>query len=390
MTFKNFKPILLVWFYLVQIASLNAIEIAGQEFNFSLSQTYYQTSTNEFLIENSDDGTFQWTEGVVNTLKTFEQLQIGAQLLVRDFGQEGNFRVDLDWGYADYAFNNFIGVRLGRMRLPFGLGNEYRDVDAARMEILMPQVFNPEEFRSAAASYHGLGLYGTFRTRKLGSVQYQAFWGNNTIHDDFFIPRQAQKLFNSPSTKMNSKYIGGLQLTWHTPYEGLKFSYSNLNYKGELNIDTTKFGARLVDDRGLNLSIIWHLASIEFNRGPWTISAEYLNRNNNNTYGPVLSTVLGTEYDDDETVSFYLRVRRQITEKLGIFVSYGELYSNIADDNTSLADMLKENSYGFRYDIRQELIFKTQLSHMRGYRGALNGTTSEDWLMFMSRLTLTF
>lgn len=370
---------------------VEAVEVAGMDLNFSFSQTYLQTSQNDFLIDGSDEGTWEWTEGVVNTLKSFGQLQVGAQLLVRDFGDEGNFRADLDWGYLDYAFNNEIGVRLGRMRLPFGFGNEYRDVDAARMEILFPQVFNPEDFRAGAVNYQGLGLYGTLRSDKLGSLQYHAFYGNNSLNEDFFMVRQAREAFNSPKTTMNTRGLGGLQLNWNTPYEGLRMAYTHLTYKGDFDIEFTHpFLGTVSDDRGLNLLIRWHLFSLEYTTGPWSFVAEYLNRNNNNTYGHTLSQVLGTtNYDDSNSVSYYSSIRRQWTPRLGSFISYGELYGNIADDHHPLDDILKEATLGFRFDLTDDLIFKSQLSKMRGYRGALQGTAS-DWVMFTSRITVVF
>jgi len=381
-----------IWVVVVFRQNLEAIEIGDFNLNVSLSQTYYQTSQNEFLIKDSNNGTFQWTEGVVNTLRNFGQLQLGTQILVRDFGDEGNFRADLDWGYLDYAFNNQIGVRLGRMRLPYGLGNEFRDVDSARMEILFPQVINSEDFRAAAAAYQGLGLYGTFRSDHAGSLQYHTFYGNNTIHDDFFLVREAQTAFNSPSTEMTTRRLGGIQLIWNLPYEGMRLLYTHLSYKGDFNIHFIHPLLGVIsDDRGLNLVIHWNTLSFDYSKGPWSFCAEYANRDNDSTYGSVLSQVTGTqEYDNSNSVSYYGTLRRQMTPKLGLYLSYGEIYGNIADDVATLSDTLKESSFGYRYDLSKELILKSQLSKMRGYRSTLNGTPSEDWFMFTTRLTLTF
>lgn len=381
--------------YLVGIFSISqciALEIGDTEFNFSLSQTYYHTSQNEFLIKDSSDGTFQWTEAMVNTLKSFGQLQLGAQLLIRDFGEEGDFRPDFDWAYLDYAFNNKIGLRLGRVRLPFGLYNEYRDVDQARMEILYPQVFNPEDFRAAAAAYQGLGLYGTFSYDMEGSLQYQVYYGNNYIHDDFFLVRGVSKSFGSPNTEMTTRRLSGLHLIWNMPYEGMRLAYTHLNYKGDFNIEFLHpLAGQISEDRGLNFSIRWNLLSFEYSRDLWKFVFEYLNRDNDNTYSEKLGMLLGThDADDSNPVSFYTTVSRQLNEDLGVFVSYGELYGNIADDNAPPSKYLKESSFGFRYNIKESLLFKTQLSSMRGNKGALNTNPAVDWFMFSSRVTISF
>lgn len=372
-------------------SSAFALELGDFDLNFSLSQTYLHTSQNEFMIPKSDQGTFEWTEGVVNTIKRFDRLQIGAQLLVRDFGDEGNFRADLDWGYLDYALRDEIGLRLGRMRLPFGLGNEFRDVDAARMEILMPQVFNPEDFRAAAAAYQGVGLYGTLSSQKLGSLQYHLFYGNNTIHDDFFMVRDARTSFDSPNTSLTTRGLGGGQLSWNTPFEGLKFAYTHLRYEGYFDVEFNHPVLGLVQDgMGLQLNIKWNVLSLEYVQEPWSFSFEYSNRDNDSVYGSTLTPVFGTSsYDDSNTVAYYGTVRRQIDDRLGVYGSYGEVYGNIADDGASLAEYLKEASLGLRYDLKHQVILKAQASQMRGYRGALSGTGS-DWLMFTTRVTWMF
>lgn len=372
-------------------SSVLAIEVGDFDLNVSLSQTYLHTSQNEFLIQKSDEGTLEWTEGVVNTIKRFDRLQIGAQLLVRDFGDEGNYRVDLDWGYVDYALRDEIGIRLGRMRLPYGLGNEFRDVDAGRMEILMPQVFNPEDFRAAAAGYQGVGLYGTLSSRKLGSLEYHLFYGNNTIHDDFFMVRDARSLLNSPGTSMTTRGMGGGQLSWNTPFEGLKFAYTHLRYEGYFDVEFTHPILGVVrDDRGLQLNIKWNVLSLEYVNEPWSVSFEYSHRDNDSVYGNTLGAVFGTrDYDDSATVSYYATLRRQLNDRLGMYLSHGEVYGNIADDGTTLADQLKETSLGLRFDLKNNVILKSQLSQMRGYRGVISGTGS-NWLMFTSRMTWVF
>ena len=42
----------------------------------------------------------------------------------------GNYDVKLDWFYLDYHFSDAFGIRAGRTKLPFGLYNEFADVDA--------------------------------------------------------------------------------------------------------------------------------------------------------------------------------------------------------------------------------------------------------------------
>jgi hypothetical protein len=354
------------------------------------SQTYINTSQNNFLIPNSSKGSFEWTEGAINVSKTWGKFRLGAQAIARDFGDEGNFRVDADWAYLDVSISNPFNLRLGRARLPFGLYNEYRDVDAARMEILFPQVFNPEDYRAGAVAYQGLGIYGTLGSARKGSLEYQVYFGNNHLHKDFFLARRIQDGFLSPTTEMTTRRLAGGQLIWNTPMDGLRLCYTHLNYKGDFNINSPIAGG-LVDDRGIIFRIRWHLLGLEYTFGPWQFVAEYLYRDNENIYSDRLSAIFGRSFMPENTVSGYLTIRRQMTDKLGTYLSYGQLHKEIAQDGAPLSDRHNELSLGFRYDILEPLIFKSQISSMRGHYGTLGtGAKSSDWFMFTSRISITF
>ena len=43
----------------------------------------------------------------------------------------------------DYRFKDWLGIRAGRVKIPFGLYNDSSDVDSARVPILLPQSLYP-------------------------------------------------------------------------------------------------------------------------------------------------------------------------------------------------------------------------------------------------------
>ena len=53
-----------------------------------------------------------------------------------------------------------LGFRAGRIKLPYGLYNQSRDVDMARTSVLLPQSVYSEVDRELLIAYEGVGLYG--------------------------------------------------------------------------------------------------------------------------------------------------------------------------------------------------------------------------------------
>ncbi|MDX9709667.1 MAG: hypothetical protein RBT64_08935 [Trichloromonas sp.] len=81
----------------------------------------------------SKDGSFQINEfGLTLNGELSDNLRVGLQLLSRDLGAEGNNKINIDWGMADYRWRDWLGVRLGKVKLPIGLYNRGRDSDFLR------------------------------------------------------------------------------------------------------------------------------------------------------------------------------------------------------------------------------------------------------------------
>ena len=111
-----------------------------------VSQGFLKSSANNFLAQTSN-GTFQFNEiGVNVTYSALDNLRFGAQLLSRDLGNVGNNGVLIDWALVDYSWQDWLGIRAGKIKMPLGFYNEYRDLDLARTNIFLP----PDFFTSSA------------------------------------------------------------------------------------------------------------------------------------------------------------------------------------------------------------------------------------------------
>ena len=71
----------------------------------------------------------------------------------------------------------WLGLRAGRIKLPFGLYNEYSDIDSARLSILLPQSLYPTRSRDFLLAQTGFSLYGSRRPGDLGALDYQLAFG---------------------------------------------------------------------------------------------------------------------------------------------------------------------------------------------------------------------
>jgi hypothetical protein len=382
------------------LGTLSAGE-GGLQVHGSASQSYLKTFSHDFLIKDSSKGSFEFTEVTLNVFHQYEHLSIGAQLLSRDFGEEGNFETRLDWGYGDYKFNDAIGVKAGKIKLPYGLYNEYRDVDSSRMEILYPQVVIPEDYRDAAEAYEGIGLHGNIALGESDLLYYHLFWGSNSIHDDFFLVRQTKATYESATTisqagmKMSSDHLRGIHLIWNMDHLGLKLSYNYLDYAGSFNVNypnPTKTSI-LQDDSALNLKIKFHLCGAEWTKGPWSFSAETLFRENDYTHSAqAQQSGFPAVANNDDIKAWYLTVRKQ-WQLLGTYVGYGEAHHDIKPTTTPApADILREAFLGVRYDFTENVLGKLQFNHYWGIKGTLDEATNPDanWDMFTARVTFHF
>lgn len=108
------------------------------------SQAYIYTSDNDVFGNSDDNGSSGFTEiGINALLRPLPRLQFSAQGLSRRAGQGTSATPRLDFAVADYRLysqdTNQFGIRVGRLKNPFGFYNDTRDVAFTRPSILLPQ-----------------------------------------------------------------------------------------------------------------------------------------------------------------------------------------------------------------------------------------------------------
>src|SRR5579863_7446491 len=69
------------------------------------SQGFAYSGQNNYLTMNTSTGSGAFTDGGINMSTSLtDHLRVGAQVYLRNIGQLGSGRPDLDWAYLDYRF----------------------------------------------------------------------------------------------------------------------------------------------------------------------------------------------------------------------------------------------------------------------------------------------
>jgi hypothetical protein len=134
-----------------------------------LSQGYTYTSGNDFFGNSQGDGSLDFTELGLNILgHPWPNLLVAVQGLYRNAAGSDQEDFRLDYANLDYHLllgeHGKLGVRLGRVKNPFALYNETRDVIWTRPGVLLPQsiYFDALALRQPEISSDGGILYGRY------------------------------------------------------------------------------------------------------------------------------------------------------------------------------------------------------------------------------------
>ena len=142
------------------------------------SQAYISTSDNDVFGNSDDNGSFGFTEVGINALlRPLPRLQFSAQGLSRRAGEGTSATPRLDFALADYRLfsqdTNQFGIRVGRLKNPFGFYNDTRDVPFTRPSILLPQSIYFDRVRNVGLSADSVQLYGETSHSNFGSFSTQ-------------------------------------------------------------------------------------------------------------------------------------------------------------------------------------------------------------------------
>ncbi len=153
-----------------------------------LSQALFSSSGNNIYGKSKDSVSAGLTEiGLNASYQALNVLSFSVQGLYRRAGaitgDAGEFH--LDYSFADYTFfrhqQGRVGIRGGRIKNPWGLYNETRDVSFTRPTILLPLAYF-ERSRSLFLSIDGGQLYTDYNTN-FGDFSFKFNYGLMDAND---------------------------------------------------------------------------------------------------------------------------------------------------------------------------------------------------------------
>jgi hypothetical protein len=389
------------WTLLALIASSSLAEaqespMAPQVHGF-VSQGYIKTSKNNYLAASArSQGSFEFSEVGLNvTSQISRELRVGMQIFAHDLGPLGNYAPQLDWYYLDYRFFDWLGIRAGKTKLPWGLYNESNDVDAGRVPILLPQSLYSVASRESLFAQTGAEAYGDISLGAAGALEYRAYGG--TIFVNTADASAQFKGFDVP-------YDGGGRLMWRTPLDGFQLGASAQLVRFDFDFTPTpeqraryEMAGQLPDDFNGTLwfkipAKLW-VASVEYQREHLLLAAEYGRSYLN------YRTNLVVPRNKVINQGGYVMASYQVTSWFTPGVYYSATFRDIGSKEPSTrASFQHDVAATLRYDITPNWLVKLEGHFMHGTAGLqsqLNDnrpTTqlAKDWGLLLIKTTAYF
>jgi hypothetical protein len=371
----------------------------GVDIHAFVSQGFLYTTDNNYLAK-SQHGSAEFTEIGLNFAKDVtDRLRMGVQLFSRDLGPIGNYKPQLDWAYLDYRFFNWLGVRAGRTKIPFGLYNEINDVDVARVPVLLPQSMYPIENRDALLSVTGAELYGYVPLGLVGQLEYRAYGGTIFVDTNPAIPVPYPDIAISD---FHVPYVFGGRLMWLTPVDGLQMGggLQALRFDTEYTIspavrEPLVMGGVVAADGKVPTKLplrLW-ITSIEYSAHNLLLAAEY-GRWMGDLESSVPALLPNVKVVNER---FYGMASYQVTSWFAPGAYYSLFYPNV-DDRKGREQYQHDIALTLRFDLMKNWLIKAEGHYMRGTAALnvpLNGGTplselTPVWGLFMLKTTAYF
>jgi hypothetical protein len=367
-----------------------------------VSEGGFVSTANNYIGESAR-GSLEFFEAGLNvSTEVAPKLRAGLQVFTRAQGSLRDEAPRLDWAFIDYHWQPWLGFRAGVVRMPFGLYNEYSDIDAGRLAILLPQSIYPVRNREALLAHTGLSIYGEQRLGALGSLDYNAWLGTLNV------PADALELNGASLDDVDTHYVTGAQLFWQPPVEGLRIggTFVRASIDFNLTIDPDQVAALIAAglvpaDFDGRLTIVqrpaqFWIVSAELVRGDWLIAAEYsrATKHQRTTLPDLLPTI------DEDAEHFYAMVTRRLGARLDTGLYYSVSHPDASDRDGSDA-RFAEHFYAFqrdlaamvRFDVNDHWLWKAEAHFIDGTADLLSAPNPDPtryWGLFLVRTTVTF
>lgn len=391
--------LIVTFFSFLVCGSVQAVEVGPASVHGFLSQGYMASSDYDFLAD-TDGGTFRFNEfGINATSNLNDHWRVGAQLVSRSLGVlQDNSDIQVDWGFLDYHWRDWLGLRVGKIKTSVALNTSVMDIDASRTPIIAPMSVYNFYLRDLMIAIKGATLYGAIDMEKKGDLEYSTYFGKMPFKVDAIFANYLRYSRGFNVSHANNEYFVGSNLRWNTP----------LN----LTLNTSYFHAHnnefsgTVADKGLSLNERLDISLIsygaEYIKDNVTLVAEYMSRDLDSE-SIITMPDGGLIKKESRSImeGWYGQVAYRVIDPLEISIYYSVSYTDNRDRDGQKAlssgtishdyqAWQKDFSISGRFDITDQWIVKLEGHLMDGTAFAMGPPNKRWWNVLAVKTTYTF
>ena len=208
-----------------------ADELAGPRYHIQgfAAQGLIGSTNNRFFGDSRDGISTEFTEaGLHGTWQPLDAVRLSGQVLYRRAGESDKDGLRVDYAQVDWQFyqttSTQFGLKFGKVKLPYGLYNETRDVPFTRPGILLPQSVYVDNSRDLLLAAPGAFLHGA-SVQQYGATDFLLGW----VRPDFDSPSVDYSFLGTTRPgKLKGKGALGARLRWDLPTDTtLMLTYAN-------------------------------------------------------------------------------------------------------------------------------------------------------------------
>lgn len=328
------------------------------------TQGIVSSTDNHFYGDSDNSISFNFREiGINASYRPRPDLQFSSQVIQLDAGSVNESGLLLDYALVDYTiYTNEatqLGVRLGRVKNPFGLYTPTRDVAFTRPSIILPQSIYFDKARSIALSSDGAGVYFN-RESGLGAINVDMVVGKANVD------RGSEATFirkDEPGEMKSDKPSRLMRIMYTTPNDRLRLAFT------AANIDLNYKEASHEVDPNLFVHLDPKIISAQYSHEKWELTAEYTQMKSSITrnFAPNFSNVIE---------GYYVQGSYQLTPSLQAVVRYDASFNNKSDRDgkklsatTGLPSHMffaKDWMLGLRYDVTPTFMVRGEWHRIDG------------------------
>jgi hypothetical protein len=176
------------------------------------------STNNHFFGDSRDSVSTEFTEAGLNGIwQPLDSLRLSGQVVYRRAGESDQDGLRLDYAQADWQFAQSevtqFGLKFGKVKLPYGLYNETRDMPYTRPGILLPQSVYVDNSRDLLLAAPGVFVHGA-SVQTYGATEFSLGWVQPNFDSESV---EYSFLGNTRPGKLEGRSAIGARLRWDLP-----------------------------------------------------------------------------------------------------------------------------------------------------------------------------